>query len=87
MKQNVDYIKDLGVDSVWLSPFYENGMDDMIKCPNSTNCDEGAQNYDWSDVVDHKSVGERFGSVTDLDELFAEMDKQGKLYSVHFHVF
>ena len=78
VKEKVDYIKDLGVDSVWLSPFYKNGMDDLEKCPNSTNCDEDFQNYDWSDVLDHKSVGERFGSEADLDDLFDEMEKNGR---------
>ena len=87
MQEAVNYIKGLGVDSVWLSPFYKNGNDSMELCPDSKNCHETFQNYDWSDVLDHTSVGERFGNETDLDELFAEMEKQGKSNFVHYCLF
>ena len=67
----------MGVDSIWLSPFYENGMDNLTTCPNSSNCDDTYQNYDWNDVTDHTLVGARFGSENDLDQLLDELRKNG----------
>ena len=80
VKSQIEYIKTLGVDSIWLSPFYQNKLD---TCPNVTNCDETNQNYDWDDVTDHKKVGSRFGSEKDLNDLLAELKKHGNsiLYS------
>ena len=57
-------------------------MDNLTKCPDYKNCDKDAQNYDWSDVIDHTVVAERFGSDEDLTELFAEMEKNGKFNSI-----
>ena len=79
----------MGVDSIWLSPFYENGMDNLTTCPNSANCDDTNQNYDWNDVTDHTKVGSRFGSENDLDDLLAELKKHGNsiLYSASINLF
>ena len=76
----------MGVDSIWLSPFYENKLD---TCPNITNCDETNQNYDWNDVTDHTKVGSRFGSENDLDDLLAELKKHGNsiIYSASINLF
>ena len=52
----MDYIKGLGVDTVWLSSFYENFHDDGDH-----------QNYEWDDITDHTKVGPRFGTEEDLN--------------------
>ena len=73
MKDNVDYIKKLGVDSVWLSPFYKNGRD----CYNSDQCNDENQNYDWNDIIDHTVVGDIFGDEGDLTALLTELEMNG----------
>ena len=62
----IEYIKALGVDTVWLSPFYENGKDN-----------DNDQNYDWDDIIDHKSVGRRFGTEDDLTQLLSALEENG----------
>ena len=62
----IEYIKALGVDTVWLSPFYENGKDN-----------DNDQNYDWDDIINHKSVGSRFGTEEDLKQLFSALEENG----------
>ena len=52
-------------------------MDKLTTCPNSSNCDDTYQNYDWNDVTDHTLVGARFGSENDLDQLLDELRKNG----------
>ena len=66
VRSEIEYIKNLGIDTVWLSPFYENGKD------NDTN-----QNYDWNDIIDHNSVGHRFGTDDDLNQLLSELEGNG----------
>ena len=63
----MDYIKGLGVDTVWLSSFYENFHDDGDH-----------QNYEWDDITDHTKVGQRFGTEDDLNELLTSFEESGK---------
>ena len=63
----MDYIKGLGVDTVWLSSFYENFHDDGDH-----------QNYEWDDITDHTKVGPRFGTEEDLNELLTAFEENGK---------
>ena len=62
----IDYIKELGVDTVWLSSLYQNGKDT-----------EGTQNYEWDDIIDHMSVGETVGTDEDLHELLSAFEEIG----------
>jgi oligo-1,6-glucosidase len=57
--QKLDYLKDLGVSVVWLSPVY--------KSPNDDN---------GYDISDYQDIMEEFGTLTDWEELLAEMHKR-----------
>ena len=61
-----DYIKGLGVDTVWLSSLYKNGKDTV-----------GMQNYEWDDIIDHMSVGKTVGTDEDLQQLLTEFEDNG----------
>ena len=63
----IDYIEDLGVDTVWLSSLYQNGKDTV-----------GMQNYEWDDIIDHMSVGKTVGTEEDLLELLSAFEEIGK---------
>ena len=67
MLEKIDYIKGLGVDTVWLSSFFQNDQDD-----------ENSQNYEWDDITDHTKVGQRFGTEDDLNELLTAFEENGK---------
>ena len=56
----VDYLADLGIDVLWVSPFYRSPMDD--------------NGYDISDYQDVDPV---FGTLADLDEVFALARESG----------
>ncbi|CAL3969805.1 hypothetical protein PZA11_007621 [Diplocarpon coronariae] len=58
--QKVDYLKDLGVDCVWLSPILE-----------SPNVDMGY------DISDYRTIDPRYGDISDVDKLIAELGKRG----------
>ena len=58
--QRLDYLKQLGVSVVWLSPVY--------KSPNDDN---------GYDISDYQDIMEEFGTLTDWEELLAEMHKRG----------
>ena len=79
MIDQIEYIKKLGVDSIWFSPFYKNGKD---PCHDLTDCDSNDQNYDWSDITDHKMVGKMFGTDQDLDKLLELLEEKGWYYII-----
>src|SRR5436190_9459855 len=54
--QKLDYLKELGIDVVWLSPVYKSPNDDM-----------------GYDISDYQSIMVEFGTLSDWDELVAEM--------------
>ena len=56
----LDYLAGLGVDAIWLSPFYPSPMADG-----------------GHDLTDHRDVGPRFGSLSDLDALLAGVHRRG----------
>lgn len=58
--QKLDYLKELGVNVVWLSPVY--------KSPNDDN---------GYDISDYRAIMDEFGSLTDWEELLAEMHRRG----------
>ena len=77
VQKQIDYIKTLGVDSVWLSPFYQNGRDTCHDIDGS-ECTNNTQNYDWQDVVNHNAVAPIFGDEDDLDSLLQGLSDNGK---------
>ena len=56
----MDYIASLGVDAIWLSPFFKSPMKDL-----------------GYDISDYRCVDERFGALTDFDELLATAHQHG----------
>ncbi len=56
----LDYLKELGIDVLWLSPVY--------KSPNDDN---------GYDISDYQEIMDEFGSMVDLDELFAQVHQRG----------
>lgn len=66
--QKLDYIKDLGVDAIWISPFF--------KSPAGEAGDGGYA------VSDYKEVDPRFGNNEDFEKLIKEAHKKGlKVYT------
>jgi len=55
----LDYLKDLGIDIIWLSPVYRSPMAD--------------QGYD---IADYYDIDPRYGTMEDMEELFAEAKKR-----------
>jgi len=60
VRSRLPYLRDLGVDAIWLNPFYP-----------SPQADHGY------DVADYRDVDPRFGSLTDVDGLFASAHELG----------
>lgn len=58
--QKLDYLKELGIDVVWLCPVYR-----------SPNDDNGY------DISDYQNIMDEFGTLSDWEELLAEMHKRG----------
>ena len=58
--QKLDYLKELGVNVVWLSPVY--------KSPNDDN---------GYDISDYRDIMDEFGSLSDWEEMLAEMHRRG----------
>ena len=79
MQGSIEYIKTLGVDSIWLSPFYQNGHDNCSSHHTTKPCDPEHQNYDWTDITNHVAVGDWFGNGNDLDDLLTELEMNGEL--------
>lgn len=59
----LDYLQDLGIDTLWLSPF--------MKASPSQDA------YHGYHVVDYQAVDERFGTLEDLDALIAAVHQRG----------
>ncbi|WP_117232404.1 glycoside hydrolase family 13 protein [Vibrio maerlii] len=55
----LDYIADLGVNVIWLSPVYQSPMDD-----------------NGYDISDYQAIAKEFGSMEDMEMLFAEANKR-----------
>ncbi|GAA2657615.1 glycoside hydrolase family 13 protein [Paractinoplanes durhamensis] len=60
VRSRLPYLRDLGVDAIWLNPFYP-----------SPQADNGY------DVADYRDVDPRFGTLADLDALFADAHALG----------
>jgi oligo-1,6-glucosidase len=58
--QKLDYLKELGVNVVWLSPVY--------KSPNDDN---------GYDISDYRDIMDEFGSLSDWEEMLANMHQRG----------
>jgi alpha-amylase len=61
--QSLDTLRDLGVNALWLSPFFENAS--------------SFRNLHGYDVIDHHRVDPRFGTNADADELIREAHARG----------
>ncbi len=63
----LDYIKDLGVETVWFSPFYPSPW---LKVPYS-------QHDCGYDISDYRNIHPQFGKMEDFQKLVEEMHKRG----------
>lgn len=73
VKNNLAYLKELGVTAIWLTPWYEN-TDEI------SNCDKPwcpATSYHGYGATDYYAVENHFGTMADLQELVREAHKQG----------
>src|SRR5688500_3522854 len=61
--QKLDYVKSLGVDAVWISPFFLS--------PPGPAGDGGYA------VTDYRKIDNRYGSMEDFEELLDEAHKRG----------
>jgi alpha-amylase len=61
--QSLDILGDLGVNALWLSPFFENAS--------------SLRNLHGYDVIDHYRVDPRFGTNDDADDLIREAHARG----------
>jgi alpha-amylase len=61
--QSLDILRDLGVNALWLSPFFENAS--------------SLRNLHGYDVIDHFRVDPRFGTNDDADNLIREAHGRG----------
>ena len=68
--QKLDYIKGLGADAVWISPFYLS--------PPGPDGDGGYA------VTDYRAIDPRFGDANDFKELLAEAHKRGLRIYIDF---
>ncbi len=68
--QKLDYIKSLGADAVWISPFYLS--------PPGPDGDGGYA------VTDYRAIDPRFGDADDFKELLAEAHKRGLRIYIDF---
>lgn len=56
----LDYLEELGIDAVWLSPVYRSPQDD-----------------NGYDISDYQNIDPAFGSLDDMERLFAQAKKRG----------
>jgi neopullulanase len=61
--QNLDYIADLGVTTIWLNPVYENNMPEY--------------SYHGYSITDHYRVDPRYGTMDEYKRLVNEAHKRG----------
>jgi glycosidase len=73
IKNNLPYLKELGVTAIWLTPWYDN--------PNRANeCDKPwcpYTNYHGYHAVDYYAVEDRFGTMADLRDLIETAHRNG----------
>ncbi|MEP6924425.1 MAG: alpha-amylase family glycosyl hydrolase, partial [Pyrinomonadaceae bacterium] len=73
IKNHLDYLKELGVTAIWLTPWYDNpnGVFDCDKpwCPNT--------NYHGYHAIDYYAVEDHFGTLQDLRDLIEAAHKIG----------
>lgn len=73
IRNHLDYLKELGVTAIWLTPWYDNPnrqVDcDKPWCPNT--------NYHGYHAIDYYAVENRFGTLADLRDLIEAAHKIG----------
>lgn len=73
IKNNLPYLKELGVTAIWLTPWYDN--------PNAANeCDKPwcpYTNYHGYHAIDYYAVEDRFGTMADLRDLIETAHRSG----------
>jgi neopullulanase len=73
IKNNLPYLKELGVTAIWLTPWYDN--------PNAANeCDKPwcpYTNYHGYHAIDYYAVEDRFGTLDDLRDLIETAHRNG----------
>jgi glycosidase len=73
IKNNLPYLKELGVTAIWLTPWYDN--------PNAANeCDKPwcpYTNYHGYHAVDYYAVEDHFGTIADLRDLIETAHRGG----------
>ena len=71
--QHLDYLKELGITTIWLTPWYDNSDDitncDKPWCPNTS--------YHGYGAIDYYAVENHFGTMADLQALVSEAHKKG----------
>lgn len=80
----VKYLKDLGVDAVWLSPFYPSELADG-GCEFSFELDIllrsvlpfGTELTSTDDVIDYRNIDPHIGTLEDFDEMVATLKAHG----------
>jgi neopullulanase len=69
----LDYLKDLGITAIWLTPWYDNPDEanqcDKPWCPNT--------NYHGYHAIDYYAVENHFGTMADLRTLVREAHRKG----------
>lgn len=74
----VDYLKDLGVDIVWLSPIFKSPQVDMVcyplKCTIHPSILMLGQGYD---ISDYYTIDPPYGDVSDVDVLKDKLHERG----------
>ena len=77
----VPYLKRLGIDAVWLSPFYPSPLRDggCELSPSTAWClvEKGRFTNSSDDVADYREVDPRIGSLEDFDELAVALKREG----------
>ncbi|MBU0956713.1 MAG: glycosidase [Spirochaetes bacterium] len=63
IRQRLDYLQQLGVNALWLSPFFASSSEPI--------------NLHMYDTTDHYTVDPRFGTNDDMDALLAEAHERG----------
>jgi neopullulanase len=73
IKNNLPYLKELGITAIWLTPWYDNPNQefncDKPWCPNT--------NYHGYHAIDYYAVEDRFGTMADLRDLVETAHKSG----------
>lgn len=72
----VPYLKELGVDAVWLSPFYPSPLKDG-GCTCSPIPSERRADWLADDVCDYRDVDPKIGSLADFDEMAQTLKEAG----------